>query len=370
MTCEYIDGNEAIVRGALAAGCTFFAGYPITPASSILVHLLRELPKIGGVGIQAEDEISALGMCIGASMAGRKAMTATSGPGLSLMSEHIGLAIMGEVPVVIVDCQRMGPATGGATTVGQGDVQFARWVTPGGYPMIVLCPSSVAECYSLTIHAFNLAERLRTPVILLADKDICTTLSTVDAGAFAALPVEQRAAAAPGPFTPYRYAPSAAIPAFAPIGGVQIVRFTGSSHDERGHLTKNPATVGRLNQHLRAKIDARRDELALLTTDLQPEARTVVISYGVSAGAMREAAARARQRGQAVSTVTVQSLWPVPEEAIVAALGNAGRVIVAELNMGQYRREIERLAGGREVIGVNRVDGELISPHEIAAQIT
>ena len=369
MMREYIDGNEAIVRGALAAGCDFFAGYPITLASSILVHLLRELPRIGGVGIQAEDEIAALGMCIGASMAGRKAMTATSGPGLSLMSEHIGLAIMGEVPVVIVDAQRMGPATGGATTVSQGDVQFARWVTPGGYPMVVLCPSSVAECYGLTVQAFNIAERLRTPVILLADKDICTTLSTVDAGVFAALPVEQRVAASPGPFTPYRYVPSAAIPAFAAMGGVQIVRFTGSSHDERGHLTKNPTSVGRLNQHLRAKIDARRDELSLLITDVQPGAQTVVISYGTSAGAMREAAAQARRQGRAVSTVTVQSLWPVPEKAIVEALGQARRVIVAELNMGQYRREIERLAGGREVIGVNRVDGELISPQDILARL-
>ena len=179
---EYIDGNEAIARAALAAGCTFFAGYPITPASSILVHLLRDLPKVGGVGIQAEDEIAALGLCIGAAMTGRKVMTATSGPGVSLMSEQIGLALMAEVPVVIVDCQRMGPSTGGATTVSQGDVQFARWVTPGGYPMVVLCPSTVAECYSLTIRAFNLAERLRTPVILLADKEVSTTLSTVEIG--------------------------------------------------------------------------------------------------------------------------------------------------------------------------------------------
>jgi 2-oxoglutarate ferredoxin oxidoreductase subunit alpha len=366
---EYIDGNEAIARGALAAGCTFFAGYPITPASSILVHLLRDLQRLGGVGVQAEDEIAALGMCIGAAMAGRKVMTATSGPGLSLMSEHIGLAIMGEVPVVIVDCQRMGPATGGATTVSQGDVQFARWVTPGGLPMVVLCPSTVLECYSLTIRAFNLAERLRTPVILLADKEVSTTLATVNAADFEEIPVEERTAAAPGHFTPYHYAPSAAVPSFAPIGGAQIVRFTGSSHDERGHLTKNPTTVGRLNQHLRAKIEARRDELALVKSDLDQGARTLIVSFGASAGAMREAAAEARRRGQRVSTLTIHTLWPTPDKQIAAALTGIERVVVAELNQGQYRREIERLAGSREVIGVNRVDGELIAPQDILAVV-
>jgi len=366
---EYIDGNEAIVRAALAAGCTFFAGYPITPASSILINLMRELPKTGGVAIQAEDEIAALGMCIGAAMAGARAMTATSGPGMSLMSEHIGLAIMGEVPVVIVDCQRMGPATGGATTVSQGDVQFARWVAPGGYPMVVLCPSSVPECYSLTVRAFNLAERLRTPVILLADKEVGTTLATVDADAFPAIALETRAPAAPGAYTPYRYAPSAAVPEFAAIGGPQIMRFTGSSHDERGHLTKNPTTVARLNQHLRAKIDARRDELALATADLEQGAHTLLVSYGVSAGSMRAAAAQARAAGVRVSTLTVQSLWPAPEKQIAAALTGVERVVVIELNQGQYRREIERYTGSRDVIGVNRVDGELITPHEILAAI-
>jgi 2-oxoglutarate ferredoxin oxidoreductase subunit alpha len=363
----YIDGNEAIVRGALAAGCTFFAGYPITPASSILVHLLRELPKIGGVGIQAEDEIAALGLCIGASLAGRKAMTATSGPGLSLMSEQAGMAVMAEVPVVIVDCQRMGPATGGATTASQGDVQFARWLTPGGYPMVVLCPSTVPECYTLTIHAFNLAERLRTPVIVLADKEVCAAINTVDLQDFPTPVIVERAPAPPGPYVPYRYAPSAAIPDFAPVGGPQIVRVTGSSHDERGHLTKNPATVGRLNQHLRAKIDARRDELALAASDLQAGARTLLLSYGVSAGAVRVAAGQARSRGQAVSTLIVHSLWPVPEKLITAALAGVERVVVVELNQGQYRREIARLAGRREVVGVNRVDGELIEPEEILA---
>ncbi len=366
---EYIDGNEAIARGAVAAGCTFFAGYPITPASSLLVHLLRELPKVGAIGIQAEDEIAALGFCIGASMAGHKAMTATSGPGMSLMSEHIGLAIMGEVPVVIVDCQRMGPSTGGATTVSQGDVQFARWGTAGGYPLIALCPSTVPECYSLTIRAFNLAERFRIPVILLADKEVCTTMSTVDVADYEHVPLEKRRLAPPGPFTPYPYAPSASIPPFAPIGEAQIVRFSGSSHDERGHITKNPATVGRLNQHLRAKIRAHQREMSFIKADLEAAAKVLLIGYGITAGSITEAVRLARERGVRVSALTIQSLWPVPEEAIANAMRGTERVVVAELNLGQYRREIERLAGARAVVGVNRVDGELIAPEDILEQI-
>jgi len=302
-------------------------------------------------------------------MAGRKAMAATSGPGMSRMSEHIGLAIMGEVPVVIVDCQRMGPSTGGATTVSQGDVQFARWGTPGGYPLIVLCPSTVPECYSLTIRAFNLAERFRVPVILLADKEICTTMSTVDVTDYEDVPVERRRLAPPGPFTPYPYAPSASVPPFAPIGGPQIVRFTGSSHDERGHITKNPATVGRLNQHLRAKIRARQGEITLVKTDLEAGAKVLVIAYGITAGSVTEAVRVARGRGLRVSALTIQSLWPVPEAAIVGAMEGIERVVVPELNLGQYRREIERLAGARVVVGINRVDGELIAPEDILEQI-
>ena len=160
---EFLNGAEAIARGAIDAGCTFFAGYPITPATPILLHMARELPKVGGVAIQAEDEIAAMGFCIGATMAGARALTATSGPGISLYSENIGLAIMGEVPMVIVDCQRMGPATGAATTTAQGDIQFLRWGTSGGYPLIVLCPASVSDCYNLTRKAFDLAERFRLP---------------------------------------------------------------------------------------------------------------------------------------------------------------------------------------------------------------
>jgi pyruvate/2-oxoacid:ferredoxin oxidoreductase alpha subunit len=182
---EFTHGSTAMVRGALDAGCTFFAGYPITPASPILMLMMRELPKRGGVAIQGEDEIASIGMCIGAALAGARAMTATSGPGISLYSENIGLAIMGEMPLVIVDVQRMGPATGGATTTGQGDIQFARRGTAGGYPIIALAPSSISECYHLAVRAFALAERFRCPVFLLSDKELNMTLNTVDVAGYA-----------------------------------------------------------------------------------------------------------------------------------------------------------------------------------------
>lgn len=360
---ELTDGATAIVRGALAAGCDFFAGYPITPASQILMLMMRELPKAGGVAIQGEDEIASIGMCIGATLAGARAMTATSGPGMSLYSESIGLAIMGEVPLVVVDVQRLGPATGGATTVAQGDVQFARWGTAGGYPLIVLAPSSIAECATLTARAFALAERFRTPVILLTDKELNLTANTVELETFVLSEPPVRRAPEDGP--PYRFTPAGEVPPLATYGAGWPVRFTGSTHDEKAIITKQPATVDKLNRHLAAKIEEHLDELELAHLDLQPGARTLVLSYGVTAGAMRQAVRRVRARGEKVSAVTLHCLWPVPERLLARAMEGIERIVVAELNLGQYRREIERLAGGREVIGVHRVDGELITPQQI-----
>ncbi len=367
---EFTDGSTAIVRGALAAGCNFFAGYPITPASPILMMMMRELPKVGGVAIQAEDEIASLGMCIGAVMSGSRALTATSGPGLSLYSENIGLAIMGEVPLVIVDVQRLGPATGGATTVGQGDIQFVRWGTAGGYPVIALAPSTVAECYRLTMKAFDLAERFRCPVFLMTDKELNLTNVTVDQSEYVDVPVRpRREAGIPSPaaasgFRPYRYEPADGVPPLAHYGEDAPVRFTGSTHDERAFITKHPATVGRLNRHLAEKIERHRDEIEMVEADVQAGAETLFLSYGVTAGAMREAVRLARCAGRKVSGVTVQSLWPVPETSILRALQGVRRIVVAELNLGQYRLEIERLAPRCEVIGLHRVDGETISPDQ------
>lgn len=361
---EYTDGSTAIVRGALDAGCDFFAGYPITPASPILMMMMRELPRVGGVAVQGEDEIASIGMCIGAVMAGARALTATSGPGLSLYSENIGLAIMGEVPLVIVDVQRLGPATGGATTVGQGDVQFVRWGTAGGYPIIALAPSSIADCYHLTMRAFDLAERFRCPVFLMTDKELNTTMNTVAVGDYVPAPVRRRPTADVAG-RPYRYEPAGEVPPLRHYGGKETVRFTGSSHDEGAFITKHPPTVDALNRHLIAKIDEHREEIDLVEADLQPGARTLVVSYGVTAGAVRAAARREHGAGAGFSSLVVKSLWPVPEEALRAAAAGAQRVVVAELNPGQYRLEVERLLPGVQVVGLNRLDGEMITPEQV-----
>ncbi|MFQ5516350.1 MAG: pyruvate flavodoxin/ferredoxin oxidoreductase [Acidimicrobiia bacterium] len=361
---EYIDGSTAIVRGALDAGCDFFAGYPITPASPILMMMMRELPKLGGVAVQGEDEIASIGMCIGAVMGGARAMTATSGPGISLYSENLGLAVMGEVPLVVVDVQRLGPATGGATTAAQGDVQFVRWGTAGGFPIIALAPASVVDCYRLTMKAFDLAERFRCPVFLLTDKELNLTMNTVEVADFEPTPVRSRdPASASG--APYSYQPAGEVPPLRHYGDGEVVRFTGSTHDEEAFITKDPAAVGALNRHLEAKVEDNRAEIEMVAVDLAPGARTVVVSYGVTAGAMRAALRAARSQGVEVSGVTVHSLWPVPETALKAALAGAERIVVAELNRGLYRREVERLAPRQQVVGVHRMDGELITPEEI-----
>lgn len=344
---ELITGATAIVRGALAAGCNFFAGYPITPATPILLQMLQELPKVGGVAIQGEDEIASIGMCIGAAAAGRRALTASSGPGLSLYSEHIGLAVMMELPLVVVDVQRLGPATGGATTVGQGDVQFARWVTAGGYPMIVLAPSTAVECATLTMEAFALAQRFRTPVVVLTDKELNLTQVTVD---WPELP-------APEPVTVVPETTPAAL-----LCDREIVRFTGSSHDERQLITKDPAAVERLNRRLIGKIETHREELERGRLDLEPEARTLLVSYGTTSGAMEVAVAEARCQGKRVSSIVVQSLWPLPTRLLAHAASGVERIVVGELNPGLYAREVHGLFPDREAVSLQRIDGQLITP--------
>ncbi len=369
-----MNGASAVVRGALAAGCDFFAGYPITPATSILLQMMRELPSVGGVAIQGEDEISSIGMCIGAAAAGRRALTATSGPGLSLYSENIGLALMAELPLVIIDVQRLGPATGGATMIGQGDVQFARWPTAGGYPQIVLAPSCTAECATLTARAFELAQRFRCPVIVLLDKELNLTSTTVDLG---------EGMGNPGWSTgeSRRQTPSEGVEDAPLLGGVTPVRFTGSTHDEGQTITKDAATVGALNHRLATKLEGQEDVLEMvrllplpglsgsLAQDVSPEGvRTLLISYGTAAGGMEAAVRLAHARGKAVAGAVVQSLWPVPERLLSRAAENVSRIVVGELNPGLYVREIRHLFPGKDVISLHRIDGQLITPEMYLAE--
>jgi len=366
---EFLEGNEAIARGAMKANCDFFAGYPITPASSILHYMLGLVPQAGGLAIQAEDEIASMGFCIAAAMTGRKVMTATSGPGISLYSENIGLAQMGETPMVIINVQRQGPATGSATKGAEGDIQFTRWVTSGGLPVIALSPATVGEAYELTYRAFNLAEQYRTPVFVLTNKEIGVTKESVDLDAIELPPLVERKRAAPDrEYLPHHFERLTEVPAFSAFGDEHIARFTTSTHDKTAYLTTKPAVIQEMVDHYAAKIDEAADEIALYKEDLQPGADTLIISYGIISRSAAVAVKNARARGLKVSSLVLQTLWPAPAKAIRSAMRGVRRVIVPEMNMGQYRLEIERLAPpGIEIIGVDKMNTSLISPAEIAA---
>lgn len=369
---EFMTGNDAVVRGAMTAGCDYFAGYPITPANSILTGMIRALSGGRGIAVQTEDEIAAIGQCIGASMAGAKVMTATSGPGLSLYSENIGLAQMGEAPLVIVVCQRMGPATGGATATAEGDVVFARHVTSGGYPLPVLAACDAESAYRLTVVAFNLAERLRTPVILLSSKDIAMTRQTVDLDAIELPAVEHRATADPDlPFQPYAFAEPTDIPRFAPIGGPQRVRFTGSIHNEQGLLTIDRTAISRKLTHLLRKGINRNGMLEFTEADIDPDAETLVLCYGQTSGSVRDAVDSVRSSGARASRLTLFSLWPIPEQAIRRAITHrVKRVLMPELNIGLYADEMRRIIHGVKIEPIIRYDGGQIRPETIAERIT
>jgi len=368
---EFVTGNQAVVRGALAAGCNFFAGYPITPASSILTEFIAAFANGRGTAVQTEDEIAAIGQCIGAAMSGAKALTASSGPGLSLYSENIGFAQMIEAPLVIVNCQRMGPATGGATATGEGDVMFARFVTAGGYPLPVLVASDGSTAYRCAYDAFNIAERYRTPVILLISKDISLTRQSVDLDSVELPPMVDRTLAnGNGSFRPYQINRLDDTPSFAPVGGSRRARVTGSIHDEDGLLTGDRGRIDRKLRHLVAKIESHRREWELIDADIDPEATSLVICYGVTDGAARDAIDDMRANRHRVSRLTICSLWPAPVEAIRAAITPLVQtIVVPELNIGLYVEEIRRMAGPTPVVSITRADGGLIEPATIAASM-
>ncbi len=370
MGLEFIEGNEAIARGAMMANCDFFAGYPITPSSSVFQYMLDMVPARGGVAVQGEDEIASMGLCLGAAMAGSKAMTATSGPGISLYSESIGLAIIGETPLVIVNVQRQGPATGSATKGAEGDIQFTRWCTSGGIPMIALSPASVEEAYELTYVAFNLAERFRVPVFVLTNKEIGLTRETVDLDAIKLPPMIERARAVTGSdYRPHAFDLPGEVPPFSAFGDENIARYTTSTHDKDGYLSANPQVTQEMIDHYTAKVIDAADEIALYTEDRDEGAETLIISYGITSRSASVATRLAREAGSSVSTLVLKTLFPVPESAILNALKGVKKVIVPEMNMGQYILEIQRLAPpGTEIIGVNKMDTTLISPSEIIKQ--
>lgn len=359
------SGNQMVVAGALHAGCRFFSGYPITPASEIYREMTARLQARGDVAVGAPDEISALCYCIGAAQRGVKAMTATSGPGWALMIEAFQYALMTETPVVVSVVQRLGPSTGGATQGGQGDVLLAAFATSGGYTVPVFAPSTPLECYALTVHAFNWSERLRTPVVLLSDKEVAMTYETVDLGALPALPVSQRAAASGAGYRAVGFTAPEEVPPFAPLTGPLKVTLTGSAHNKDGWLRKNDPETLEVLRHLEAKVTARAADMAMVSEDLEDGADTLVVSYGISARAAREAVRRARSIGRRVSFLGLLTLFPVPEAAIRAAVGRAKRVVVVEENLsGLYRRVLGGVVPDVELMGVNKVGG-MIRPSDV-----
>ncbi len=360
-----IQGNEACALGAVAAGCRFYAGYPITPSSEIAEYMARHLPTNDGVFVQMEDEISSLGAVIGASFAGVKAMTATSGPGFSLMQEHIGYAVMAEAPCVIVDVMRAGPSTGRPTSPSQGDVMAARWGTHGDHPAIVLTPGSVAEIFELTVRAFNLAEELRMPVIVLYDEVLGHTRETVT------LPDQVTTARRPAPTVPpAEFLPKAAgpdgVPPLPAFGDGYRFHVTGLTHDERGFPTDEADEAGKLIRRLHAKVEARRDDIVEVETTACDDAEVVVVAFGIVARAAAEAVAEARARGVRVGLLRPRTIWPFPDREVATITAGASTVLVAEMNLGQVVREVERAVGGSvPVQAVLRADGEAIDPETI-----
>lgn len=369
MALELLQGNQACARAALEAGCRFYAGYPITPSSEIAEAMAAALPALGGVFVQMEDEIASMGAVLGASLAGRRAMTASSGPGFSLMQEHIGYAASAEIPCVIVDVMRVGPSTGLPTSPAQGDVMQARWGTHGDHPIIALTPASVAEVFDLTIRAFELADRFRTPVILLYDEVIGHVRERVALPAPGTLPVTERARPAEPPesFRPYAAGPSG-VPPMADFGSGYRFHVTGLAHDERGYPTQDAGEVGAQQARLQAKLERGREAIVSWEGLHLDDAETVVVAFGVAARAARRAVREARARGERAGLFRPRTLWPFPDRDLAEVASGAARVVVAEMNLGQMLGEVERCVAGRvPVVPCLRADGQPLTPDDVSA---
>jgi 2-oxoglutarate ferredoxin oxidoreductase subunit alpha len=365
MSFSLMDGNEATARAAVEAGCRFYAGYPITPASAINDWMLRLLPPAGGVCLQSEDEIAAMGNCLGAAMAGEKAMIATSGPGISLCSEQISFALGSEIPLVIVNVQRLGPSTGSPTRGADGDIQFMRWGQSGGMPVMVLSPVDVRDCFELTLHAFNLAETYRCPVFIASNKEVGTTQESIDLATIRAPALAgRRLAKADSSYQPYRVPSGRIVPDFLPVGGEVPVRLTSSTHGPDGYITTNAQLISEHRQRLNGKAAAAAPD-ALYDYTPAAGAVTLVIVYGVSARAARVAVGTLAARGLPVGLFILKTLFPVPEGALRGAASDHRRILVIEMNLGQYVREIERIVPSGQISFLGRMDGELISPRQI-----
>lgn len=371
MTLCFMDGNEAIARAAFGAGCRFFAGYPITPAGGISDWMRLLLPPAGGVYLQGEDEIAAIGNCLGAAMTGNKVMTATSGPGLSLFSEQISFAIGSEIPIVIVNVQRLGPSTGSPTRGADGDIQFMRWGCSGGLPVTVLSPVDVRDCYELTYHAFNLSESYRCPVFIASNKEIGMTHESLDLKALRLPKLKKRRWSLDRKgYRPFWTSEAQLVPDFLPIGGNTLVRQTSSTHGTDGFITVDPRLISAIRKRLVEKIAAAEKSAQFFEYFPAPSADILVITYGVSARAAKVAVSTLANEDRPVSLLILKTLFPVLGDLIRRAANEVRRVIVVEMNLGQYIREIERLLPDKAISFLGQMDGELITPDQIKEMVS
>ncbi len=368
---KLLQGNEACAEGALLAGVRFFAGYPITPSSEIAENMARKLPKIGGKFIQMEDEIASMAAVIGASIAGLKSLTATSGPGMCLKQENFGFAVINEIPCVVVNAQRGGPSTGSPTKPSQGDMMQARWGTHGDHPVIALAPSTVNEILTLTIKAFNFSEKYRTPVILLLDEVIAHMREKVEIPAPEDVEVinRKKPTVPPEEYLPFK-PDEDGVPPMANFGEGYRYHITGLVHSEKGLPISDSQQVDHFIRRINNKIEKNIKDILIYEEYLIDDAKIALIAYGSVARAAERTVKLAREEGLKVGLLKLLTIWPFCSEEVNKLAQQVDLIIVPEMNLGQMVLEVERASQGKcRVVPYGRVDGELINPIEILGKI-
>src|SRR6185369_8413022 len=367
----FLDGDHAACEGALAAGARFAAGYPITPSTEVVERFSQRIPKVGGSFIQMEDELAASIAIQGAVWGGAKAFTVTSGPGFSLMMEHIGYAVMTETPCVFIDVQRGGPSTGLPTLPAQSDMMQARWGSHGDYSLIALCPNSPQECFDLTITAFNLSEKYRVPVMVMMDEVVGHMTEKVIIPDAEKIYVEPRrhTKKSPEEFLPYEPCEDG-VPEMAHAGEGYRFHVTGLTHDERGYPAMTPPMQDKLVKRLISKITDNADDIAMCEEENLDDADVVVVSYGITSRVAQRAIETARAQGLKVGKLRLITVWPFPEKKIAELAKRVKAFVVAELNLGQIKYEVERCAAGNaRTILVGHAGGSVHRPEQIVNAI-
>lgn len=369
---KMIQGNQAMADGAIYAGSRFYAGYPITPSSEIAEECSRIMPRIGGVYMQMEDEIASIAAVVGASLAGAKAFTATSGPGFSLMQENLGLAVMGEVPCVIINVQRSGPSTGLATKPAQSDVMQVRWGRHGDQCIVALSPSSVGECFHLTVKAFNFAEKFRVPVIIAADEIVAHMRENFISPEPGEIEVVDRKkpTAPPEQYKPFVAGEDGVAP-LAVYGSEYAFHVSSSMHGPDGYSNNSPVNANWRVAQLHRKLEMHRDEIVLTKNYYTDDMEVLLVAFGATTRAARAAALEARKKGIKAGVLQLITLWPFPDKEVASLGQRAGTVIVPEMNYsGQVAGEVQRVLGsGADLRRVNSYNGQIITPRDILKAI-